>query len=190
MTESKPMVTFPEAIKSSLRQYIGFSGRATRAEYWWWVLGVVVVSILLSILDSIIFGFEVDSPSVFQPIFGLAILLPGMAVTARRLHDIGQTGWWQLVWHSIALVAWIPLVSAFITLAIVSEAGGVAFDTIWGSAGLGEAGILLALVMVIASLASALVVTIPLVIWAVYWLTRLGQTGPNQYGADPRALDS
>ena len=57
MTETKPMLSFPEAIKSCLRQYVGFTGRATRAEYWWWVLGTVVMHILLSLLDRIIFGF-------------------------------------------------------------------------------------------------------------------------------------
>ena len=188
MTESKPMVSFPEAIQSCLRQYVGFRGRATRAEFWWWVLGTAVVSILLSILDGIIFGFDFDSASVFQPIFGLAILLPGMAVTARRLHDIGQTGWWQLVWHSIAWVSWMPLVSAIVAIVVISEVGGIAFDTMWTSAGFGDAGILLAFVTLVASLVSALVITIPLVVWAVYWLTQRGQTGPNQYGADPRAL--
>ena len=98
MTETKPMLPFPEAIKSCLRQYVGFTGRATRAEYWWWVLGFVVVSILLGILDGIIFGFELDDRRVFEILFPLAALLPWLAVTARRLHDIGRTGWWQLVW--------------------------------------------------------------------------------------------
>ena len=98
MTETKPMMTFPEAIKSCLRQYARFSGRATRAEYWWWALGTVVVSFLLGILDGIIFGFELDNLRVFGILFPLAALLPWLAVTARRLHDIGRTGWWQLVW--------------------------------------------------------------------------------------------
>ena len=98
MTETKPMLSFPAAIKSCLRQYVGFTGRATRAEYWWWVLGYVLVGIPLGILDGIIFGFELDDLRVFGILFPLATLLPWLAVTARRLHDIGRTGWWQLVW--------------------------------------------------------------------------------------------
>ena len=188
MTETKPMMPFPEAIKSCLRQYVGFRGRATRAEYWWWVLGTVVVSILLFIVDGIIFGFEPDSSAVFQPLFGLATLLPGLAVAARRLHDIGQTGWWQLVWYSIAHVAWMPVVvSIFLALAVISDTTGVAFDMIWTGEDFGIAGIFLLLPVVISAVV-ALSITIPLVVWAVYWMTRLGQTGPNQYGPDPRAV--
>ena len=189
MTETKPMMPFPEAIKSCLRQYVGFRGRATRAEYWWWVLGTVVVSILLFIVDGIIFGFGPDSSAAFQPLFGLATLLPGLAVAARRLHDIGQTGWWQLVWYSIAHVAWIPVVvSIFLALAVISDATGVAFDMIWTGEDFGLLGIFLILPVAISAVV-ALSITIPLVVWAVYWMTRLGQTGPNQYGPDPRAVN-
>ena len=56
MTSTKPMMPFPEAIKSCLRQYVGFRGRATRAEYWWWALGTTVVSMLLSIIDGVLSG--------------------------------------------------------------------------------------------------------------------------------------
>ena len=188
-TETKPMLSFPDAIKSCLRQYVGFAGRATRAEYWWWVLGIAVMHILLSIVDGIIFGFDADSSGVFQPLFGLATLLPGLAVTARRLHDIGQTGWWQLVWHAIALVAWMPVVvSIFVALAVVSDATGFAFDMMWTGEEFGAVGIFLLLPIVISAVV-ALSITIPTVVWAIYWMTRLGQTGPNQYGLDPRAVD-
>ena len=190
-TETKPMLSFPEAIKSCLRQYVGFAGRATRAEYWWWVLGTVVVSFLLGFLDGIIFGFEPDDTGVFGILFFLATLLPGLAVTARRLHDIDRTGWWQLVWHAIALVAWMPVVvSAFFALVVIviSDATGLPFDMMWTGEGFGDVGILLFLPIVISSVV-ALSITIPLVVWAIYWMTRLGQTGPNQYGLDPRAVD-
>ena len=176
MTDSKPMVTFPEAIKSCLRQYVGFSGRATRAEYWWWVLGTVVATILLSILDGIIFGFGIDGPSVFQPIFGLAILLPGLAVTARRLHDIGRTGWWQLLWWAIGFLGAIP----FVVMLVVALVSGFSGDLNW------PAVIAQALVGLLISLA----IWIGLAVWQIWWLATQGQAGPNQHGPDPRALDS
>ena len=176
MTDSKPMVTFPEAIKSCLRQYVGFSGRATRAEYWWWVLGTVVATILLSILDGIIFGFGIDGPSVFQPIFGLAILLPGLAVTARRLHDIGRTGWWQLLWWAIGFLGAIP----FVAMLVVAVVGGISGDLNWAEV------IAQALVGLLISLA----IWIGLAVWQIWWLATQGQAGPNQHGPDPRALDS
>ena len=168
MTESKPMVTFPEAIKSCVRQYVGFSGRATRAEYWWWVLGTVVATILLSIVDSIIFGFELDSPSVFQPIFGLATLLPLLAVTARRLHDIGRTGWWQLLWVGIGVLG-----------AIVGFAVGLSVFLV---AGLPSVGVVTGLLI-------AGAVVIGVWVWQIWWLVTQGQAGPNRHGADPRAWD-
>ena len=180
MTESKPMVSFPEAIKSCVRQYVGFTGRATRAEYWWWVLGTVVATILLSIVDSIIFGFELDSPSVFQPIFGLAILLPGLAVTARRLHDIGRTGWWQLVWFGVGILGALPAV-----VGILLSLGGL-FALFSGEVDFAMGVIMPVVVGVVISLA----VWIGLAVWEIWWLVTQGQAGPNRHGADPRAWDA
>ena len=174
MTESKPMVSFPEAIKSCLRQYVGFRGRATRAEYWWWVLGTVAATILLSILDGIIFGFDVDSVSVFQPLFGLATLLPSLAVTARRLHDIGRTGWWQLVW----LAGWFLGALPFVVMLVVALVSGLSGDFNWG----------VIIGQVVVGLLISLAIWIGLAVWQIWWLVTQGQAGPNRHGADPRAL--
>ena len=169
MTESKPMVTFPEAIKSCLRQYVGFSGRATRAEYWWWLLGVLGGGFLLGIVDGIIFGFEVDSGGIFRPLFGLATLLPLFAVTVRRLHDIGRTGWWLLIWVGIGVSGWIVGLAVGVSAFFVMESLVAGLVT----------GVLI-----------AGVVTIGVWVWQIWWLVKQGQMGPNQYGPDPRALDS
>ena len=169
-TETKPMLSFPEAIKSCLRQYVGFAGRATRAEYWWWVLGIVVMHILLSTLDGIIFGFEPDSVRLLDPVFGLATLLPSLAVTARRLHDIGRTGWWQLAWIVLGILGVIPLVVAV----VLAFLGGVS----WAAA-IGQA---------LVGLVISLAIWIGLVVWQIWWLASQGQAGPNRHGADPRAL--
>ena len=175
MTESKPMVSFPEAIKSCLRQYVGFRGRATRAEYWWWVLGMVAATILLSILDGIIFGFDVDSASVFEPLFWLATLLPSLAVTARRLHDIGRTGWWQLVWIAVGVFGALPFV-VMLVVALVSA--GISGDF--------NLGVIIGQVLV--GLLISLAIWIGLAVWQIWWLVTQGQAGPNRHGADPRAL--
>lgn len=169
-TETKPMMPFPDAIKSCLRQYVGFAGRATRAEYWWWVLGIVVMHILLSTLDGIIFGFEPDSVRLLDPVFGLATLLPSLAVTARRLHDIGRTGWWQLAWIVLGILGVIPLVVAV----VLAFLGGVS----WAAA-IGQA---------LVGLVISLAIWIGLVVWQIWWLASQGQAGPNRHGADPRAL--
>ena len=77
---------FVQAIKSCLGQYATFSGRAKRSEFWWFFLSQVLVMVAASMLGDVING-----------IASLALLLPALAVGARRLHDIGRTGWWQLL---------------------------------------------------------------------------------------------
>ena len=77
---------FVQAIKSCLGQYATFSGRASRSEFWWFFLFQVLVMVATSMLGDVING-----------IASLALLLPALAVGARRLHDIGRTGWWQLL---------------------------------------------------------------------------------------------
>ena len=77
---------FVQAIKSCLGQYATFSGRAKRSEFWLFFLFQVLVMVATSMLGDVING-----------IASLALLLPALAVGARRLHDIGRTGWWQLL---------------------------------------------------------------------------------------------
>ena len=79
-------IDFVQAIKSCLGQYATFSGRAKRSEFWWFFLFQVLVMVAASMLGDVING-----------IASLALLLPALAVGARRLHDIGRTGWWQLL---------------------------------------------------------------------------------------------
>ncbi len=100
---SKPMVGFSEAIGLGFKNYINFSGRATRAEYWWWCLFLVVTGVVLGTIDSI------TGIGALQNIFNLATLIPGLALGARRLHDIGKSGWWQLLWFAI-IVGWIIMI--------------------------------------------------------------------------------
>ncbi|MBM6405617.1 DUF805 domain-containing protein [Phycicoccus sp. CSK15P-2] len=97
-------MSFGESIKTVLSKYATFSGRARRSEYWWWWLFVTVAVIILSIVDGAL-GLKVSDAEVMgQPatgflslIFALAVLVPGIAVTFRRLHDTGRSGWWWLL---------------------------------------------------------------------------------------------
>lgn len=77
---------FAQAIKSCLSQYAGFTGRAPRSEFWWFFLFQVIVVVVASFVNQLIGN-----------IASLALLLPALAVGARRLHDIGRSGWWQLL---------------------------------------------------------------------------------------------
>lgn len=85
-----------EAAKRVYTNYVGFQGRAGRPEFWWFVLFYVLVAFIISLLAGLIPGMA----SIFALIgnlFMLASLLPNIAVSARRLHDIGKSGWWMLV---------------------------------------------------------------------------------------------
>ncbi|MEJ2375504.1 MAG: DUF805 domain-containing protein [Pseudolabrys sp.] len=89
-------MTFGEAIRSGFNNYVGFSGRAARSEYWYWVLFVFLVNLATSILDTAIFPFQhVVSP--LSAIATIILLLPGIAVAVRRLHDMDRAGWWVLI---------------------------------------------------------------------------------------------
>ena len=96
-------MTFGEAVKSGFEHYAKFDGRATRPAYWWWVLFVVLVSIAANII-----GLALDGISVISGIVGLALLLPNLSVSIRRLHDTGRTGWWILI-GLVPLIGWIVL---------------------------------------------------------------------------------
>ena len=88
-------MNFQQAIVSGFRNYVTFSGRASRSEYWYWVLFVVICAIATGILDRSL--FEESEVSPLNSIFSLITFLPGLAVGVRRLHDIDRTGWWWLI---------------------------------------------------------------------------------------------
>lgn len=88
-------MTFGEAIRSGFNNYVGFSGRAPRSEYWYWTLFVILVAIVAAILDAAIFPYQQLSP--FNAITSIILMLPGIAVSVRRLHDMDHTGWWLLI---------------------------------------------------------------------------------------------
>jgi uncharacterized membrane protein YhaH (DUF805 family) len=86
---------FTEAISSGFSNYVTFSGRASRSEYWYWTLFAIIVAIVGAVIDAVVFSDMELRP--VGTILGLALLLPGIAVAVRRLHDIDRTGWWFLI---------------------------------------------------------------------------------------------
>lgn len=78
---------------SVLKQYAVFSGRARRTEYWMFVLCNVIVMLLLGMVDKLIGGDN----ELISSIYSLAVLLPSLAVAARRLHDTDRSTWWLLL---------------------------------------------------------------------------------------------
>jgi uncharacterized membrane protein YhaH (DUF805 family) len=91
-------MNFFEAISSGFRNYVNFSGRAVRSEYWYWTLFVTIVMFVLGVIDqSLNPGVGIGAFSIVNAIVSLALILPGIAVSVRRLHDIDRTGWWLLL---------------------------------------------------------------------------------------------
>ena len=88
---------FQTSIKTCFSKYADFSGRALRSELWFFALFIVLGSIVTVILDVMVLGYSVESYGPLNIIFGVAIFIPSIAVTARRLHDINKSGWWQLI---------------------------------------------------------------------------------------------
>lgn len=87
-----------------ISNYVGFSGRARRTEYWMFVLFNCIISIVLSILSVIL-----HMGKILPDLYALAVFLPYLAVSVRRLHDIGRSGWWLLL-------GLIPIVGGIILL--------------------------------------------------------------------------
>ncbi len=96
---------FQDAIKTCFKKYADFSGRAMRSEYWWFALFSMITSFILLMIDP--------SETLYL-IFSLAVLLPSLAVGARRLHDIDRSGWWLLL-SLVPLVGIIVLIVWFCT---------------------------------------------------------------------------
>jgi uncharacterized membrane protein YhaH (DUF805 family) len=98
-------MTFGESIKTCFSKYADFNGRASRSEYWWFVLFIFLASSVCSILSQALGG-----------IFAIATLLPWVAAATRRLHDTGRTGWWQLI-------ALVPIIGFIVLIVFLAQEG-------------------------------------------------------------------
>ena len=94
----------------ALKKYAVFSGRSRRMEYWYFVLFNIIVSIVLGVIDGLL-GTRGSGmgAGLLSGIYGLAVLIPSLAVTVRRLHDIDRSGWW-------ILIALVPLIGTIVLL--------------------------------------------------------------------------
>ena len=94
-----------------LKNYAGFSGRARRTEYWMFVLFNVIITIVLNVIS-----LAIQQGSILGGIYGLAVLIPGLAVGVRRLHDTGRSGWWLLI-------GLVPLIGAIVLIVFMATDG-------------------------------------------------------------------
>jgi uncharacterized membrane protein YhaH (DUF805 family) len=94
---------FQEAVATCFSKYVDFEGRASRPEYWFFVLFVFVAGLVLRLIGHLLFG-----GIMLSLLFNLAVFLPHIAVGARRLHDIDRSGWFLLL-AFIPIVGWLVL---------------------------------------------------------------------------------
>lgn len=152
--------------KLPILKYADFTGRAPRAEFWWFVLALIIVMIVLRIIESIL-GISHMFFYAWGPLtllFRLATIVPGIAVGVRRLHDTGRTGWWVL----------LPIVP----LCIGMFFGGTAMlGMMAGAGGMGLVGGGIAAIFMFITFIAALVL--------LFFYVQPSQPGSNAYGPNP-----
>ena len=102
-------VGFSEAIQLAFQRWSDFKGRSTRAECWWFLLFNFGVSITATIVDQ-----TLGIGGILEGITSLVLLVPSLAVGARRLHDINRTGWWQLGW-----LGWVVVIPGLVATVLL-----------------------------------------------------------------------
>lgn len=163
-----------------LRKYATFSGRAPRAEFWWFTLFVILgyVAVWFLLLGSLggmaasgaepsvgMFG-AMGVGIIFVGLFWLALIIPSIAVQTRRLHDTNRSGWWLLIYYILYIAYMFMSFSAVLAVGMDPSAPG-------------DATGMLGLSMIL-----GMVVFVYTIVLLVFWCLP-GTPGPNNYGPDP-----
>lgn len=98
-------MTFQDSITKCFSNFASFKGRASRSEYWWFYLFCVLVNFVVTFTTALSMG--VEAANIVNLLASLVLLIPQLAVTARRLHDRNRSGWWFLV--AFTIIGLIPL---------------------------------------------------------------------------------
>ena len=95
--------------KAYITNYANFSDRTTRADFWWALLGMFILSFIVGVVGGMIFGTNESGTNILTSIWSLITLIPGIALDVRRLHDVGKSGWWLLI-------SFVPIVGFILLL--------------------------------------------------------------------------
>jgi len=155
-----------DAVKSVLTQYVGFGGRARRSEFWYWKLATILASIVVGVIDTIL-GLGADGSGPISLLLTFAIFIPDLAVTVRRLHDTGRSGWWVGGFY-LGIVGFVLALSILAFGTMAAPAG----DTT--AAVFGVFGIVFGLGILIYA------------ITMLVFLCTDSSIGPNKYGPNPK----
>ena len=101
-------------------RYAAFKGRATRSEYWYFMLFSIIIALILTALDSMIINpllgiqpvVETARTGILGMLFSIGTLIPSVALAIRRLHDIGKSGWWIL----LGVIPIVNIIGIFVLL--------------------------------------------------------------------------
>jgi uncharacterized membrane protein YhaH (DUF805 family) len=152
-------MTFTQAVGAVLSKYATFSGRARRAEYWWFYAFTILVAFAASVVDDALSTVVDNDSGIVGTVTSLALLLPTLALTARRLHDTGRTGWWML----------LPVIPCLATVVV-------------GTATLFASTPAALVVLFVACALATLLTSIVLLVF----LCLDSKPGPNRYGPSPK----
>lgn len=170
-------MSFTESIKTCLSKYIQFSGRASRPEYWWFVLFALLVSAVFGALDNALFDAgpaNGGSNGPLQSLFSLAIFLPMLAAGWRRMHDTGKPGWYLLLPTLVTIGSFLFLMVGVMGFAGMQNLGADPDALVGPAAFLGVTGMF-----------TVVVVQLALLVLLLWWLTRPSDAGSNDYGPPP-----
>jgi len=103
-------MNFTEAVKTCFSKAFDFQGRASRSEYWFWVLFLLTCNFALGFLEGLIGPRNLLAADIaaLNLLFFALTFMPGLSVTIRRLHDTGRTGWWWLI-NLVPVIGWIVM---------------------------------------------------------------------------------
>lgn len=153
-----PSRTFGEAISTCFSKYVRFKGRASRSEYWFFVLFLVLASIVASIIDAALFPGSIETGGPINGLLSLGTFLPSLAVSWRRLHDTDRSGWWI---GGMYIVVGVVIGVAFALLGTGTGASPDGFIAVFPLVGLGF--LIYAIVMLV-------------------FFCQKGTLGPNRFG--------
>ena len=111
--------SFQEAFLRFWKKYVVFRGRASRSEFWWWMLASFAIQVVLSTLVDA----SNDHLSFLSSLWSLAILVPSIALSVRRLHDINKPGWWLAIFYGAVFAGAILMIVAALHSSAPSEPG-------------------------------------------------------------------
>ncbi len=121
--EEEHIITDMNTYLEAFKKYATFTGRSRRKEYWTFALINLVISVLLSVIGSLPALASSEGAvmlfAILQALFFLVVLIPSLAVTVRRLHDSGKSGWWILIWF----IPFIGVIVGLVFMLLDSQPG-------------------------------------------------------------------